>query len=103
MLSVGALDNWQCQAHGPHVQAKAIRYITAKMVIYETYGDMIGDSVPSLTEILNDCYRYCTPDVNVQTLWQWWRSYEEWGELPHKVSTRKRLMQAKDSNARKRE
>jgi len=101
MLSVGALDNWQRQAHGPRVQGKAISYIVKKMVIYEVYADMIGNTVPSLAEILHDCNRYCTPDVHVRTLWRWWWLYEEWGELPHKVADRKRRIQAKDTNARR--
>ena len=101
MLSTGALDNWQHQAHGPRIQGKAISYITAKLLIYEAYADMIGNNMPSLTEVLEDCNRCCTPDVNVRTLWRWWRLYEEWGELPHKVAGRKRLLHARGMNARK--
>ena len=101
MLSAGALNNWKCQAHGPRIQGKAISYITAKLLVYEIYADMIAADVPSITEVLEDCTRYCTPDVNIRTLWRWWRLYEEWGELPHKVARRKRSLQAKDMNARK--
>ena len=68
MLSFGVLDSWKRQAHGPCVQGKDISYIVNKMVIYEVYTDMIGDDVPSLSEILHDCNRYWTPDVHVRTM-----------------------------------
>ena len=101
MLSPGALDQWQRQAHGPRVQAKAIAYISQKFETYETFADMIGTSTPSLEEIMKDCNVYCTPDVSVATLRRWWYDYEEWGELPHRVFDRKRKLKAWHKDAKR--
>ena len=103
MLIAGALETWQRQAHGPRVQVKAISYVINKMLIYDTYIDMLGDAVPSLGEILRDCNKFSTPDVHIRTLRRWWYDYEEWGELPYKVAERKRMMELKDMHAAKNE
>eukprot|EP00555_Chaetoceros_dichaeta_P014713 CAMPEP_0198271402 /NCGR_PEP_ID=MMETSP1447-20131203/49036_1 /TAXON_ID=420782 /ORGANISM="Chaetoceros dichaeta, Strain CCMP1751" /LENGTH=163 /DNA_ID=CAMNT_0043963973 /DNA_START=160 /DNA_END=648 /DNA_ORIENTATION=- len=61
---------------------------------------MMGNTVPTLAEILHDCNEFITPDVSVKTLRRWWNLYEEWGELPHKVSNRKQQMKVKYRHAR---
>ena len=101
MLSTGAFERWQRQAHGPRVQAKAICFIIEKIETYETFADVIGHSAPTLTAILKYCHAFCTTDVSVNTLRRWWYDYVEWGELPHKVAQRKRLLKARDKSAKK--
>ena len=101
MLSPLAFKKRQRQAHGPRVQAKAISYISQKIEIYEAFLDVIGPSAPTLTIIFKDCSAACTTDVSVNTLHQCWSAYDEWGELPHKVTEQKRLMKARDKNAKR--
>ena len=103
MLFAGALENWQRQAHGPRVQVKAISFVINKMVIYDTYADVLGNAVPSLGEILQDCKEYCTPDVHIRTLRRWWYDYKEWGELQYKVAERKRMLEMRGLHATKNE
>ena len=68
MLPPKAFTPWQDRAHGPRVQAKAICYISQKMVIYEVFASVLGPSIPTLTEILKDFASLCTTDVSVNTL-----------------------------------
>ena len=103
MISPLALDKWLRQAHGPRVQVKAVSYITMKYAVYEVYSDMIGNSMPSLTEILHDCHTFSTPDVSVNTLRRWWMMYEDWGEMPYKVLERKKRLMVQYKHARKNE
>ena len=103
MLSLGALELWKRQKHGPRVQAKAISYISEKIGIYDLFGDILDNNVPTLAEICRDCKDSCTPDVSVDTLRRWWVSYNEWGELPHKVAMRKKRIKRECKNARKNE
>ena len=101
MLFPGAFERWQRQAHGPRVQAKAVSYISKKLEAYESFADVLDHSSPTLTEIFKQCAATCTTDVSVNTLRRWWSDYIEWGELPHKVSERKRLMKARDTKMQK--
>ena len=41
--------------HGPRVQANLISYVAAKMTIYQEYLEMIGDEMPVLVDIIDDC------------------------------------------------
>ena len=101
MLSPGAYEQWGRLAHGPRVQAKAISFITEKLETYEVFADILGNASPTPTEIFKQCAAVCTTYVSVTTLRRWWYDYVEWGELPHKVSERKRLMKARDKNMKK--
>ena len=103
MICPTALHAWQHQAHGPRVQGKAISCIANKMLVYETYSDMMDNDIPTLTDILDDCHTFCTPDVSVSTLRRWWKLYEEWGELPYKVKERQKRMRIQYKYASKNE
>ena len=100
MLSPTALDQWIHQAHSPRIHDKAIAFKSQKIETYEIFADAIGTSLLTLEEINKDCQEYCTPDVSVTTLRRWWYEYVEWGELPHRVSQRKRRMKARNKGAR---
>ena len=101
MLSSVAFNQWKRQAHGPRVQAKAICHIAQKMECFDAFSEEIGSSAPTLTEIFRDCAATCTTDVSVNTLRRWWNDFSEWGELPYKVSERKRLLKAANKNVNK--
>ena len=101
MLSSAALDQWQRQAHGPRVQAKAITYISQMIGNYEIFADVMETSAPTLEEINKYCHSFCTPDAHIVMLCRWWYDYEEWGELPHRVSERKRKLKAWNKGAQR--
>ena len=49
----------------------------------------------SLNAVLLECKERRTPDVSVITLYRWWKTYLEWGELPYVVKKRKLLLKKK--------
>ena len=103
MLLPNALELWKRQRHGPRVQVKAIAFISEKMQTYDLFADTLDGKVPSLQEVCKDCKACCTPDVSVDTLRRWWNIYQEWGELPHKVVERKKLLKKQYKHAKKNE
>ena len=68
MLIAGALDNWLRQAHGPRTQANAISFIANKLATYNAFIEVLGNDVPTLTDILTNCSVLFTPDVTMRTL-----------------------------------
>ena len=85
------------------MQVKAISFGINKMLIYDTYADILGNTVPSLGEILRDYKEYCTPTVHIRTLRRWWYDHEEWGELPYKVAECRRILEIRGTHATKNE
>ena len=101
MFSLGALQEWKRQAHGPRVQAKALCYIAKQLEVVDFFSDDDANGIITMTSIFKDCKERCVPGVSVTTIRRWWNIYEEWGELPSKVAERKKKINADCKFAKK--
>ena len=92
-----ALNKWRNKAYGPRLQAKAISYIAEKMDMVDFFADGISKEgvVITLTDIIDQCHREHTSDVSTSTLRRWWKTYEEWGEIPFAAKIRQKKLRKK--------
>ena len=85
----------QSEPHGRRSQRRAIVFILRELEIYDSYGS----SSPPLMEIIyQSCHISRYSDVHVRTLWSWWGTCVEWGELPYHVQKRKVQMRGYHKN-----
>ena len=91
------LKKWKNKPHGSRLQARAISYIaeTIDMADYFAEGFIHAGIKFTLTDIINNCNHYHTPEVSVSTLKRLCKTYEEWGEMLFAAKIRRKQLRKK--------